>query len=410
MVLPRTRSVHTFGMRFPIDVAFCDRDLVVLGVARVPPLADDRCPGGVPAVIEAEAGAFERWGLRVGDRLELADDGSTRLGRRRGRRRSGRRTADDELPATGPGPWWWWAPPSATSGDLSPRAVAALAVGRRHLLRGHPSLAQAAHPRRHHRGAAAVPPRAQRGRPDRRGGAAVAGGADGRRWSATPACPACPTRAPGWWPRWPRPGSTVTVVPGPSAVLAALVAAGCPPTASASRGSCPVRAGAHRTARPRWPPRPGPRCSSRRRVGWPPPWPTWPRCAGRPAGGRGPGADQAPRGGLAGHAGRRRLRGPADGVRGEVVLVLGGAPEPGSRGGRRRRCWPRPWPTGWPRGPAPGGWSTRWRPLRGAPPPGLRAGPAPCGVDGRCRAGDVRRGRRCVPGSGRCNGARRVRR
>ena len=30
MVLPRTRSVHTFGMRFAIDVAFCDRDLVVL--------------------------------------------------------------------------------------------------------------------------------------------------------------------------------------------------------------------------------------------------------------------------------------------------------------------------------------------------------------------------------------------
>ena len=37
MVLPRTRSVHTFGMRFPIDVAFCDRDMVVVGVTTLRP-------------------------------------------------------------------------------------------------------------------------------------------------------------------------------------------------------------------------------------------------------------------------------------------------------------------------------------------------------------------------------------
>jgi len=71
MVLPHTRSVHTVGMRFPIDVAFCDRDLVVLDVTRVPPmrlaLPRRRCR----SVVEAEAGAFERWGLHVGDRLEL---------------------------------------------------------------------------------------------------------------------------------------------------------------------------------------------------------------------------------------------------------------------------------------------------------------------------------------------------
>ena len=71
MVLPRTRSVHTMGMRFAIDVAFCDGDLLVLGVARVPPrrlvLPRRRCR----TVVEAEAGAFQRWGLRPGDRLEL---------------------------------------------------------------------------------------------------------------------------------------------------------------------------------------------------------------------------------------------------------------------------------------------------------------------------------------------------
>jgi len=71
MVLPGTRSVHTVGMRFAIDVAFCDRDLLVLDVARVPPLRMTRPRRGCRTVIEAEAGAFDRWGLRPGDRLEL---------------------------------------------------------------------------------------------------------------------------------------------------------------------------------------------------------------------------------------------------------------------------------------------------------------------------------------------------
>jgi uncharacterized membrane protein (UPF0127 family) len=71
MVLTRTRSIHTVGMRFAIDVAFCDRDLLVLDVARVPPLRLALPRRKCRTVIEAEAGAFERWGLRAGDRLEL---------------------------------------------------------------------------------------------------------------------------------------------------------------------------------------------------------------------------------------------------------------------------------------------------------------------------------------------------
>ena len=71
LLLRPARSVHTFGMRFPIDVAFCDRDLTVV---------DTVCMGrhrlGRPrlrahCVIEAEAGAFERWRLRPGDELEI---------------------------------------------------------------------------------------------------------------------------------------------------------------------------------------------------------------------------------------------------------------------------------------------------------------------------------------------------
>ncbi len=71
MVLPRTRAVHTFGMRFPLDVAVCDKDLVVIAVIRLRPWRMSVPRRGGRLVIEAEAGAFERWGLRVGDQLEL---------------------------------------------------------------------------------------------------------------------------------------------------------------------------------------------------------------------------------------------------------------------------------------------------------------------------------------------------
>ena len=71
LILTGTRSVHTIGMRFPIDVAFLDRELAVLDVVHLPPwrmtLPRRRCR----SVLEAEAGSFERWRLRTGDRLEL---------------------------------------------------------------------------------------------------------------------------------------------------------------------------------------------------------------------------------------------------------------------------------------------------------------------------------------------------
>jgi uncharacterized protein len=71
MVLPRTRSVHTFGMRFAVDVAICDKEMVVVGVTRLRPWRISVPRKGGRSVIEAQAGAFERWGLRVGDKLEL---------------------------------------------------------------------------------------------------------------------------------------------------------------------------------------------------------------------------------------------------------------------------------------------------------------------------------------------------
>ncbi|MBI3649092.1 MAG: DUF192 domain-containing protein [Actinobacteria bacterium] len=65
MLFPRARSVHTFGMRFPIAVAFLDRDLVVRQVRRLPPrrLAWSLC---ARHVLELAADADVRPGTRLG--------------------------------------------------------------------------------------------------------------------------------------------------------------------------------------------------------------------------------------------------------------------------------------------------------------------------------------------------------
>ena len=71
LVLRPCRNVHTAGMRFGIDVAFCDADGVVLRTAVLPPWRVSPYVRRAAFVIEAEAGAFDRWNLRPGDRVEL---------------------------------------------------------------------------------------------------------------------------------------------------------------------------------------------------------------------------------------------------------------------------------------------------------------------------------------------------
>lgn len=71
LLLRPARSVHSIGMRFAIDVAFCDRDMVVVDLCHLAPNRMTRTRWRARAVIEAQAGAFERWGLRVGDQLEV---------------------------------------------------------------------------------------------------------------------------------------------------------------------------------------------------------------------------------------------------------------------------------------------------------------------------------------------------
>ncbi len=67
------RVAHTAGMRFPLDVAFLSGDLVVLRIVRLAPWRVALPPRGGRSVLQTEAGALERWGVRVADQLEIRE-------------------------------------------------------------------------------------------------------------------------------------------------------------------------------------------------------------------------------------------------------------------------------------------------------------------------------------------------
>ncbi len=72
LVIERTRQVHTFGMRYPIDVCFCDRAWRVLRVVRH--LRPRRLTRWVPRArfaVELRAGSAP-W-LAPGDQLSLEE-------------------------------------------------------------------------------------------------------------------------------------------------------------------------------------------------------------------------------------------------------------------------------------------------------------------------------------------------
>ncbi len=71
LVLRPCRHVHTFRMRFAIDVAFCDVNGLVLRTRSLPPGRLSPVVWRAAFAIEANAGAFDRWRLCVGDRVEL---------------------------------------------------------------------------------------------------------------------------------------------------------------------------------------------------------------------------------------------------------------------------------------------------------------------------------------------------
>ncbi|NML52926.1 DUF192 domain-containing protein [Streptomyces sp. R302] len=74
MLLTPANSVHTLGMRFPIDVAYLDRRLRVLAVVTMRPGRLGLPRPRARHVLEAEAGAMAGWGVRPGARLTLTAD------------------------------------------------------------------------------------------------------------------------------------------------------------------------------------------------------------------------------------------------------------------------------------------------------------------------------------------------
>lgn len=69
LLLPRTNSVHTFGMKFAIDVAFCDRKSNVVSVVTMKPNRLSMPRLRAKYVVEAAEGAFEQWGVVPGVKL-----------------------------------------------------------------------------------------------------------------------------------------------------------------------------------------------------------------------------------------------------------------------------------------------------------------------------------------------------
>jgi uncharacterized membrane protein (UPF0127 family) len=76
LIIEPARAVHTIGMRFAIDVAYCARkaegELLVLDTRTMPRYRVGRPRIAARCVIEAQSGAFERWGLAVGHVLMVA--------------------------------------------------------------------------------------------------------------------------------------------------------------------------------------------------------------------------------------------------------------------------------------------------------------------------------------------------
>ena len=73
LMIPSCNQVHTFGMRFPIDVLFLNEDNVMLAAESLRPWKiSKRCPGA-SKVVELPAGTISQSGMKPGDQLNLSD-------------------------------------------------------------------------------------------------------------------------------------------------------------------------------------------------------------------------------------------------------------------------------------------------------------------------------------------------
>lgn len=73
LVIPRCRWVHSFGMRFPIDVVYLDDNDTIVAIR---PLRPNRLAWPVmraAQVVETKPNAFRHWGLVPGDNVRVRD-------------------------------------------------------------------------------------------------------------------------------------------------------------------------------------------------------------------------------------------------------------------------------------------------------------------------------------------------
>lgn len=71
LLLLRCSAVHTFGMRFGIDVAFLDAGMTVLDTVTMRPRRFGLPRPTAIHVLEAAAGEFKAWGVSRGERLAV---------------------------------------------------------------------------------------------------------------------------------------------------------------------------------------------------------------------------------------------------------------------------------------------------------------------------------------------------
>src|SRR4051794_8767453 len=72
MLIAPTNAIHTFFMKFPIDVAFVRKDGRIVKIRAAMPAWRMSAAWGGYAVVEMAAGSFERAGTVAGDHLAIA--------------------------------------------------------------------------------------------------------------------------------------------------------------------------------------------------------------------------------------------------------------------------------------------------------------------------------------------------
>lgn len=71
LLLDNTKSVHTIGMKFEIDVAFCDEEMRIIRVVTMPRHRVSKVEFGASCAIETTAGRFNHWNIGPGDQLHI---------------------------------------------------------------------------------------------------------------------------------------------------------------------------------------------------------------------------------------------------------------------------------------------------------------------------------------------------